>query len=330
MIGGIRRRIEAFQAARKLATALHHASGPPSVALAPDAAGAVILAKDAGWYLRDCLDHHFALGVTHAVVIDAGSTDDTAAIATADRRVTLLTSRLRVGELACELRTAVARKVFSDGWILFAEPEELAEPPAPLARLLSYANAHGFTAILGQILDMAPGASPAQSYAEARATGTYTTQGLEWVPYGDPSFHLEWFTRANRVPDPGARMLAGGMRKLVFGEDPILSKHVLVRNLPEVELMSHPHCASNVTIADVTIAMRRYMFADDWQARDRAAVAAGTWQHGEDRQRLKVDSMPGFQITIPNPQEWRGTDALLRDGFLYASKRARSALSLKD
>jgi Glycosyl transferase family 2 len=319
MLHGIKRRIDAALSARKVATALRHVSGPQTVALAPDAAGAVILARDAAWCLRACLDHHFQLGVAHVVVIDAGSKDQTAAIAAADPRVTLLSSKLAVSDLESDIRTTAARKVFQGGWILFTEPDEKLAPPAPLDRMLAYANAQGFTAILGQILDFAPsGAVGAQ----------YTLGALEWVPYGDPSFHLDWFTRDNRVPDSGVRMVAGGLRALTFGEDPVLSKHSLVRNLPEIGLMTHPHCASNVTLADVTIAVRREMFAGDWQARDRASVEMGLWGHGEDAQRLRVAAEPSFAFVVPDAQNWTGADALLRDGFLYASDAARTALSL--
>jgi Glycosyl transferase family 2 len=327
MIGGIKRWLSGILTARKVDTALRHVSGPARLPLAADAAGAVILAHDAGWFLRDLLDHLQSIGVAHTVVIDAGSTDQTAKIASSDPHVTLLSSSLPVSELESDLRTAAARRVFDGGWVLFADPDEMAEPPARLGPLLAYANAQGYTAILGQIVDLAP-TGGAATYAEARATSHYTTEGLEWVPYGDPSFHLDWFTRDNPAPDPGVKMLAGGLRKLVFGEDPVLTKHSLVRNLPGVTPMSHPHCASNVTVADITIAIRRHMFAGDWQARDRASVAAGLWSHGEDRKRLEVASRPGFQITVPNPQLWTGTDALLQGGLLYASGKARAALGL--
>ncbi len=328
MIGGIKRRLDAYLSARKVDAALRHISGPARIALADNAAGVVIFAQDAAFYLRDCLDHHFALGATHAVVIDAGSRDQTAAIAQGDARVTLLSSHCPVSEFGSKIRTAAARKVYQGGWVLFAEADEMVDPPADFVRLLDDANAQEFTAFLGQILDMAEPAGGAHLYADARQNSRYALEGLEWVPYGDPSFHLDWFTRNNPAPDPGVRMLAGGLRKLVFAEDPVLTKHVLVRNLPGIDLMSHPHCASNVAVADVTLAIRRYMFSGDWQARDRASVAAGTWAHGEDQQRLKVASAPGFKIMIPNPQAWTGTDALMRDGFLFASVRARAALGL--
>ncbi len=328
MIGKIKRRVQSYLSRRKLEAGLRHVRGPQSIDLAPDAAGVVILAKDADWYLADCIDHHLAVGAAHVVVIDAASTDGTAAIGRRHPNVTVLATDLPLALYESGLRTAAARRVFQGGWILFAEPDELVEPPVPLDQLLSYANTSGFTAVLGQILDFGPGASVADSYPSARAAASCTTHGQEWVAYGDPSSHLDWFTRLNRVPDRGVQMLAGGLRKLIFGEDPVLTKHVLVRNLAEVDLMSHPHCAGNVTVADITIAMRRYMFAGDWQARDRAAVSAGTWEHGEDRQRLAVAEVPGFAFAIPSPQPWTGPKTLLADGFLYASNTARASLEL--
>lgn len=310
-----------------------HVHGPRRVTLAADEAGLVILARDAEWFLADCLAHHFDIGLRHVVVIDNGSTDRTAEIARGFANVTLLSCPLPAKRYEVMLRVQAAKSVFAGGWIAFADSDEMLELPAPLPRLLSYANGVGHTAILGQMLDMSPTIlgqpSAAHTYAEARSDcNLYTLSGLEWVSYADPSFHIDWFLRGNRLSDPDIRMAAGGLRKLAFGEDPILTKHTIVRNRPGIEIMSHVHAASNVLVSDVTVAIRHYKFCGDWQSRDKTSVDEALWEHGEDRKRHAVASQSGFSFPVPSPKVWSGTDALLREGFLVASPQAKAALGL--
>jgi hypothetical protein len=165
--------------------------------------------------------------------------------------------------------------------------------------------------------------------AAIAACDTYSLAGLVWHPYHDRegiAFH--WLLKDNTCADPGVRLLSGGLRAAVFGEAPFLSKHTLVRNVPGVQAMTHPHCAGGVRVADVTVCLRHYKLAGDWRARDRASVAAATWDHAEDARRLAAAGGAAFALTAPEPRLWRGTGALLDEGFLYASPRARAALGL--
>jgi hypothetical protein len=317
-----------------LQRSMTHRSGAARVTLGPTEAGLVILARNAEWYLHDCLAHHFALGLRHVVLIDNGSNDRTVEIAAAFANVKVLSCLLPAKRHEVGLRALAARRVFAGGWVAFADTDEMLELPAPLPRLLDYANGGGHTAILGQMLDMSAatlGVSAAgQSYAEARSEAAfYTLEGLEWVPYADPSFHTDWFLRSNRLSDPNVRMVAGGLRKIAFGEDPILTKHTLVRNLPGVELMSHVHAAGNVVVSDVTLAILHYKLAGDWRARDSASVSAKLWEHGEDERRLAISSRPDFRFDVPAAHRWVDANTLLREGFLYASDAARQALAIK-
>ena len=167
-------------------------------------------------------------------------------------------------------------------------------------------------------------------YAAAiAACNSFTLEGLTRHPYHDSEgigFH--WFLKDNLCLDPGVRLLSGGLRRVVFGENPFLSKHTLVRNLPGVQTMTHPHCASGVSVADVTLCLRHYKLAGDWRARDRASVAAATWDHAEDARRMLAAGAEAFSLSPPAPRRWRGTGALLDEGFLYASDRARAVLGV--
>jgi hypothetical protein len=325
---GLTTRLGALRDRVAVALSLRRLHGPARVRLGEDQAGLVLLARDAAWFLPAFLDHHFGLGVAHVVVVDNGSADGTVDLA---RRpgVTVLQSTLPAKRHEVRLRAMAARRVFRGGWVMFADADEMAELPlGTLPRLLAHANARGFTAVLGQMLDLyAPSPTPGADYRQAMAEATrYSLEGLDRLAYGDPAIPFRWFLRDNRCDDPGVRLLQGGLRRAVFGENPFLSKHTLVRNRPGPGLMTHPHCASGVRVADVTLLLRHYKLAGDWRARDRASVAAATWEHAEDARRLAASGRDGFAIAPPGPREWRGAAALLDEGFLYASPAARAAL----
>ena len=308
--------------------------GPSEVSLTADQAGLVTLVKDAEWFLPAFLDHHLSLGVTHIVIVDNGSTDRTVEIARGFPNVTVLRNPLPARRHEVRLRAMAAARVYRGGWTMFADADEMAEVPGGLTPMLRYANAQGFTSVVGQMLDLcSPGdqrAMAGMTYADAiSACDTYSLEGLLRHPYHDAGgigFH--WFLKDNICADPGVRLLSGGFRAAVFGEHPFLSKHTLVRNVPGVQPMTHPHCASGVTVADVTLCLRHYKLAGDWQARDRASVAAATWDHAEDARRLQAAGA-GFVLSPTAPQVWGGVGPLLDQGFLYASARARKALNLR-
>lgn len=330
MLTRLRHRLSALRDAATVGLSFRHLHGPERISLADDQAGLVLLARNVEWFLPAFLDHHFALGVAHVLIVDNGSTDRTLDIARRDR-VTVLQSTLPVKRHEVRMRAMAARRVLRGGWVMFADADEMAEMPlgAPLPRLLSYANAQGFTTVVGQMLDLyAPNPTPGADYRQAAAEATqYSIAQIDRLPYNGEPTGLRWFLRDNRCDDPGVMLLQGGLRREVFGENPFLTKHTLVRNLPGVDLMTHPHCAGRVVVADVTLCLRHHKLAGDWAARDRASVAAATWEHNEDARRLQAAERKDFRIAPVEPRTWRGTTALADEGFLYASPRARAALA---
>jgi hypothetical protein len=334
IVNALRGRFADWQDRRRVEGAFRLLHGPGQVNLADDQAGLVLLVRDAEWFLPAFLDHHLSLGVTHVVVVDNGSSDRTVAIAASHPKVTALSNPLPAKRHEVRLRAMAATRVYRGGWTMFADSDEMAEVPGGLAPLLRYAGAEGFTSVVGQMLDLCATGDQARlaglDYPAALAAcDTWTMAGLRRHPYHDrDSIGFNWFLRDNICADPALTLLSGGLRAAVFGETPFLSKHTLVRNLSGVKQMTHPHCASNVSVADVTLCLRHYKLAGDWRARDRASVAAATWDHAEDAQRLKAALRPDFTLTVPEPRLWQGLAPLLDAGFLYASPRAKTALGL--
>ena len=306
--------------------------GPAVVDLSPDEVAVVSLMKDAAYFARGFIEHHQRLGVRHIVIVDNGSSDDTVAIAAAFDHVTVIRNTLPAKHYEVLLRDVAARQVVRGGWVLFADADEMFEVPlgAALPRLMAYLNAQGFTAMVAQMLDLfSPlpyGAGKGWSYAEVAAQADrYSLGQITSVPYHDQkAIEFSWFLDSNQGD---VALKIGGLRREVFGEACFLSKHSLVRNEGGV-LITHPHCASGVRVADVTGVLRHYKLAGDYLARDRASVAAGTWDHAEDAKRLAAaKGGDAFTIAPATAHTYVGTGALVDQGFLEASDAYRAFIA---
>lgn len=305
-------------------------SGPDRVQLADDGCCAVVLMKDGAYFLKGLLAHHRAIGVTHFLVVDNGSTDGGPQQLANEPDVTVLENRLPVAEFEVLMRSLLPRRFVQGGWFLIVDTDEMFDPPpgceGRIRPLLRYMLASGHTALLAHALDMfgdAKAEVTAQwSYSEAvERLCLYSLGQLDRIDYRDPDFELAYFLKDNRT-DVAMHFWQGGMRREVFGENPLLTRHNIVQNLPGVAPPGHVHVVSNVVVADVTASFRHYKFTGDYIARDMQQVRKGVWRHGEDAKRVALYDQPGgFAITTPTQKRYRGVDALLEEGFLQTSDR---------
>ncbi len=326
---GVKRRAQDWAARRAVISGNTVLHGPAKIELATGEVGVVALVKDAGYFLRAFLEHHQALGVRHFVLVDNGSSDDTVEIAQRFSNVTVIRNTLPAKTYEVLLRVCAARQVLQGGWVLFLDADEMFETPlaAPLPRLLGYLEAGGFTAMVTQMLDLyAPqpyGETKGWTYEDVIAKADqYSLGQVESLPYHDRmQIGFSWFLDQN---EGAVALKRGGLRREVFGESCFLSKHSLVRNQRGVQLMVHPHCASGVRVADVTGLLRHYKLAGDYLGRDRASVAAGTWDHAEDAKRLAAaQGGDDFAISPALPERYQGPAALAARGFLELSEAYR-------
>jgi len=332
ILAGITRRWQGFAMRRAVRHGNLVVHGPAVVELAPDDVAMVSLMKDAAYFVAGFITHHQRLGVRHIVILDNGSTDDTVAIAATFDHVTVIRNTLPAKRYEVLLRDVAARQVLRGGWVLFADADEMFEVPfgATLPRLMAYLSAQGFTAMVAQMLDLfSPlpyGAGKGWSYGEVTLRADqYSLGQVKSVPYHDQdAVGFSWFLDSNQGD---VALKIGGLRREVFGEACFLSKHSLVRNEGGV-LISHPHCASGVRVADVTGLLRHYKLAGDYLARDRASVAAGTWDHAEDAKRLAAaKGGDAFVIAPATGHTYAGTGALVEQGFLEVSDAYRAFIA---
>lgn len=325
VFAGIRRRVQGWAARRAVARANQLVHGPARITLHADEVAVISLMKDAAYFIRPFIAHHQALGVRHIVIVDNGSTDDTVAIAASFDGVTVFRNTLPAKRYEVLLRTRAAAQVVLGGWLLFVDADEMFETPlaVPLPRLIAYLNTQGFTAMVTQMLDLFSdlphGETKGWDYAQViEKANRYSLGQITSVPYHDRNhIGFSWYLEQN---EGEVALKLGGLRAEIFGEACFLSKHSLVRNVPAVQSMTHPHCASGVRVADVTGLLRHYKLAGDYLARDRASVAAGTWDHAEDAKRLAAATGgDAFVIAPKQAYSYTGPADLAAQGFLEVS-----------
>lgn len=315
-----------------------HLHGPKKVYLSDTQVMVTLLARNSSYFIDYYLDYYFSLGAQHILVIDNGSTDGTIEVCRSYDKVTVLQNLLPAKHNESGFRTELSQRIAQGGWIMFADSDELIELPVKstngLALLTGYCNERGYTAVLGQMLDHFSLRSYEElrdlSYGEAvAALDHYSLGQVEVMPYGDEhGVDFSWFLRRNKCADAGVKFYRGGIRLEIFGENPFLSKHSMVKNVRGAVLMAHPHCASNVVVADFTILIHHYKLSGRWVERDVGTVNERRWEHKEDTRRLSIISQDDSIAPLSplEPQLWRDMETLRQQGFVYASKSFLAAM----
>jgi hypothetical protein len=126
-------------------------------------------------------------------------------------------------------------------------------------------------------------------------------------------------------------LLRGGIRRTVYGINPVLTKHSLFKAGADLDLFPHPHYVNNANLADVSGVLLHYKFASNAIA--DALQNQEAFKANSDGYRRMVDTIrtrPDATIKGPAARVFRGAASLLDEGFLFASDDYRSwALSAR-
>lgn len=308
-----------------------HVSGPRKLRLRSDDVVVVCLVKNGSYFIDTFLRHYRALGAAHCVFVDNGSTDDTAEKAKAAGNTSLVRSNLPFKRYQNELRSIVARRYAMGHWCILADMDELFDfqhaDAIGLPGLARYLDEHGYTGAVGQMLDLFPDSEA--SFTDPSAADFESIcpfydlsciKSFGYREFPDKGFNFDYFIRHNTIGSPAIKWLFGGIRRKLFDANVCLTKHPITRISRHSNPCSHPHCASNVKCADISVLIRHYKFAGDFRRRVEAELIGQQFGCRDREQYMAgLQGTGNLQFRQPSSRRYSGTEDLLREGFLVTS-----------
>ena len=137
----------------------------------------------------------------------------------------------------------------------------------------AYLNAHEFSGVVCQSVDLfseRPLAEWPERGDELRSRCVWYDHSMLKQPHQQRSFTM------NRVGNPAIKPCSGGIKRVAFGVDRLLTKHVLIRPCRGTRL-NGPHHSRGAHIADVSAALLHYPFDRGFRARCQEAVLKGQY-----------------------------------------------------
>lgn len=311
---------------RKLRREVVRLWGPGPEAARPDEATLVCLMRNGGSYISSFLEHYAELGVRQIVLLDNGSDDHTLDLVRGYDYVTVLQSQLPYQSYQMLFREYLFREYGVGGWRLVVDIDELFDYPhsteLPLPQLLSYLNAHDYTAVVAYMLDMfSPG--PLGSRA---ATDNQCLKAM--YPYYDISnirtrSYVEHYGGVNTPSNPAIKLYWGGIRGTLFNSNDWLTKHPL--QFPErgARLSGNfAHDVRDARIADFTSVLYHYKLTDSFRTQVRRAVGEQNYWRGSLQYKAyqaALEAEPDLRVSEATARRLEHVDDLLDQEFLTIS-----------
>jgi len=282
--------------------------------------------------MESFISHYTEMGFRHIFFLDNGSTDQTIAIAKRHKNVSVCQSTLPVSIYQGMFKKYLALNCLEGGWCLDADIDEFFDYPyadiVSLREFFDYLNRKHFTAVITQLLDMfsdKPVAHLAQQQDEdvKMAYQYFDLSNMTKSSYSGSSIVAEYGNK-NGVSNGQAALFYGGIRKTLYGNDCLLTKHSLFFPKKEMDLFSHVHFVNNAKLADVSGAMLHYKLTSNaliiaMQNRDRFLANADTYSEFIDL----INKKPDYQIKQNTAVKYDTARELVECGFLFVSEEYR-------
>lgn len=270
---------------------IKYISGPQKFQLSNSDVLVISPIINAIYWLPCYLEHYRKLGVAGFVLVDTGSTDRTLEYLSQQNDVILFSCPTY--DYQNEIRMISAKRFARNAWALFADVDEILDPPRGLSlpELAENLTRRNFTCLPALMLDMFPEGPVLTGCDFSNALQSFLWFDADWInfrPYLDPGIKFHKLLATNNIGSKNLRIAYGGIRKKIFGENPCLTKHPLVRIVDGVKAGFHPHCSIGTSIADFHGVLRHYKFTNRPDLRDRESVNSGIRKTGEDKARLSV------------------------------------------
>ncbi|MGJ8618140.1 MAG: glycosyltransferase family 2 protein [Sulfitobacter sp.] len=313
----------------RFATSVHHLHGPKVLDVAPGDVVLIALVRNGSYYLDAFFRHYRAMGVQHFVFIDNGSTDDTIARIKREKGTVIDQSKLPLAHYEDLIRQYPANTYGQNRWCLYVDMDEVFDfegrTSIGIKGLIGYLEAHGYTAMVAQMLEMFPkvplNAIANVPFKQALLEFLYfDLSAVKKLDYHSSDIPFSALLTDNTLSTDEVKFCFGGVRGKVFGENCCLTKHPLIFNGPSAAPAPHPHLSMGVTCADITGVIKHYKFANNPLGRDTASLATGDVAHGEDAARARVMTQePDVTLFSLDARRWNRVELLYRAGFLVRS-----------
>jgi hypothetical protein len=320
---------------RHVKNTLRHVSGPKKLHLKDNEIAVILLGRNVSYYLDDFIEHHRALGAEYLVYIDNGSSDDSLNRATKYSNTVVATCSANFRQHQDMMRYFSATLFVEGGWRLSLDADEmfdyLGANHMAMPDLTRYLATEGQNGLVAQMLEMVPpGTLPPVKNLDYRNSRevfqSYSLGNITKFDYHSEEIKFNWLLSQNNIPDDSIKIMFGGLRRTLFGEDCCLTKHPLFRVESGVSPMLHPHVSTGLRCANFTSLIRHYKFAGDMLNREQNLLLQNRITHAETALRVtKLSKDKELSFLLPDSQFSPTPESLLEQEFLVASKSVRKA-----
>ena len=313
---------------RVASLSVRHHSGSKAVRLSSNEAAVTCVVKNGEFYVERFIEHYSQMGFRHIFFLDNGSTDGTISIARKHRNVSVYESILDIDKYQAVLKKHLARISVVGGWCLDADIDEFFDYPfsdvLSLSQFLEYLNKHQYTAVLTQMLDMfseKPLSYLAKKQEEdLKATYRYyDISAVMKTGYRESEIAVKYGKR-NELSNDNLAIYSGGIRKTLYGNNCLLSKHSLFFRGESIELFPHVHFMNRARIADVSCVLLHFKLTSNAYetASQNKEAFLGTSKGYSDFIDL-LENRPDYRIKQNGAVELRNVNDLVNNGFLVVS-----------
>jgi len=312
-----------------------HLYGPKRIRLSSNEAVVTCVVKNGEFYVEHFIRHYVQMGFRHIFFLDNGSSDQTIAIAKRHKNVSVCKSNLSIDGHQGLFKKYLAQRSAAGGWCLDADIDEFLDYPFSdvigLRAFLEYLNGKHYSAVITQLLDMFSD-KPLSHLAKAQEEDVkavyryYDISGLTKTQY-DVSDLVAQYGQGNDISNRDAALYFGGIRKTLWGNNCLLTKHSLFL-ADKVELFPHVHFVNNARLADVSCVMLHYKLTSnalDAALQNRVGFLGISKGYNDCIDFLTRE--PNYLIKRSTAAAFRSVNDLVESDFLFISKDYREYVS---
>ena len=314
---------------------INHIYGPSRIDYNPDELIVLCLVRDGQAYMRTFIEHYLELGIRHIIFLDNGSKDRTIAIARQYPQISIFSTELPYKEYKYQMKEYLIRRFGQNRWSLYVDIDELFDFPSSdkirITDFLAYLNAHSFTAVVAQMLDMFSedtlGNLPdAESTSLKAACNYYDLSDITKKAYSDSKFCHHNFVSNERIAH-----YKGGIRQTLFGADCSLTKHPLIFLDDVIEPMCQSsHKIENGYIADITTVLYHFKFIEGFESLTQRAVREENYSMNSREYKRYYEVLkchPNLKIKQTTSRKLNNVNELVENGFLVVSENFQNWVS---